>query len=82
MYNAVEFERAPHAEEWYAIKGVGPVFIVPSQVVKVERYDPYASNTSSDEGQGVDTVITLVTGDREAVKGPPSEVNSRLRRGT
>lgn len=72
MYNAVEFERVPvqDADEWVG----GTVFIVPSQVVKVE---PYAARV-----QGIDTRITLTEGEPEIVEGPPSEINRRLRSGT
>lgn len=81
MYNAVEFERNDNWRESYATVGNGHVFIVPSQVVMVERFNPNGT-LSGEDGQTIDSVITLVTGAREAVKGPPSEVNSRLRRGT
>jgi hypothetical protein len=68
MYNAVEFERGGSDS--------GIVHIVPAYVVKVE----YLAG-SSEEGQTFLSRITLAAGEPEIVQGPPSEVNSRLRRG-
>jgi hypothetical protein len=65
LYNAVEFERV-------ATDG-DTVFIVPAQVVKVQRWE-------TEEGP-YDSVIVLTQGDPEIVKGPPSEINRRLRSG-
>lgn len=65
MTNLVEFDMTGELAN-------DKVYIAPAHVVKVERY---AST------QGYDSMIDLVQGSSVVVKGPPSEVIARLRKG-